>query len=106
MNKITDKFLDYRVNDPSKPTRFKQARDDLSPQAFTLWISLHEFPFNKIFGRIKIAKWVGYSLSNSNLILRELKLCGYITTELSEERRTKLVLLRRAVINKLNFIVT
>lgn len=79
------------------PTKIEEAYKELSMQAFSVWILFHDIDLERLKGRKNIAKFLGYSLSNSNLILRELNLADYVRTEIAEDGKTQLILLNRAV---------
>jgi DNA-binding MarR family transcriptional regulator len=87
----------HKVVEGTNPVKIKKAFKELSIQAFGVWIYLHEIDLDRLVGRKEIAKHLGYSLSNANLILRELCLTEYVETERTESGKTGLVLLNRAI---------
>jgi len=81
------------------PITIPQAYRSLSKQAFAVWIRLLVVPDKQLVNRSKIAKMLGYSAANSDVVLRELKLKGYITWGRYPGRPSRLVIRRRAFLS-------
>lgn len=54
------------------------AYTELTPPAFSVWMRMHVAHDDELIGRANIAKTIEYSEGRSNVILKELKLKGYI----------------------------
>jgi len=63
----------------AEPIDLATAYDALSQEAFAIWMRLHLFtPEQMNSGRLRIASMTGYSESRLSVILRELRLAGYL----------------------------
>lgn len=59
-----------------------EAYDELTRNAFAIWIRMHTMTPNQLaMGRAKIAKVFGYSPDRNNVVMRELFHKGYIVFE-------------------------
>ena len=65
----------------TEPASIQDAYEELSQEAFAVWIRMMLMTDSDLVGRQKIAKLLGYSEGRSNAILRELKLKSYIFIE-------------------------
>ena len=88
-------------------TTIQEAYNDLTQQAFAVWVRLAVSTDKELFDRRTIAKTLGYSLSQANLVVTELRRKGYIRFEHygNPGRRSKLVFRKRTIISgEANFI--
>ena len=96
-----------RAQPDTIPISLMDAYDELTPILFAAWIRLHTVDPKSFTSRVKLAKSIGYSLSQSNVILRELKLMGYveILPVPGRGKPTRVRLLRRGLISGGNAFV-
>ncbi len=85
----------------------QDAFEELSPQAFGLWIRLMMINDQNLYGRQRIADLVGYSRSRCDSILKTLKQFGYIQAERFKGPKgtSKFTILKKALISGPNKFV-
>ena len=88
------------MEDPSTTT-IEKAYDDLSQQAFAVWIRLAVTTNKELIDRKTISKVLRYSLSQTNVVLTELRRKGYIKLEsrANPGRRSKFIFRKRTIIS-------
>ena len=78
----------------------EEAYDELTHQAFSVWIRLMLAKPYQLTGRAKTARMLNHSVSQFNAILRELKFKGYIkVTPQGRGRKTKLDIVLRPILS-------
>jgi hypothetical protein len=85
---------------PVKPATIEEAYKELSTAAFAVWIRLMTMEPLAFRSRGKMARHLGYGVSRTNEILRELRLKGYVNVPLQTHpgKPSQIVLLRRALL--------
>jgi len=83
-----------------EPITIEEAYDELTQQAFAVWMRLMTAQPQQLVGRAAIARMVRYSSSYCDEILRELKHKGYIKFEKAPPGKpSKLIIYRRALLS-------
>lgn len=83
-----------------EPIAIEEAYDELSQQAFAVWIRLMTANPHELIGRRNIAKLMNYSPSYCDTILRELKHKGYIKfVKAPPGQPSELIIYRRALLS-------
>lgn len=77
-----------------------EAFDELSQEAFAFWIRMMTMEDEDFVGRRTIARKFKVSEGRSNVVLRELKNCGYLRFEPGPRRgtQTQIVLMKRVIL--------
>lgn len=92
---------------PDQPASIVEAFEELTPQAFAVWIRLMVTSEEELLGRKRIAKMLKYSLAASDNILNELKHKSYISFQRKKNPggQVRVVIRRRAIISGRNNFV-